>query len=105
MWGGGKLLNNSCTSSPPSLLRPFSEPPNPAIRQISLCHPWNAGDNDRLSTDTRPLSSHRHSVDPTLHIPAIEGEVEVEGAERERKRGEGSGVKGVSKCQLGCFTL
>lgn len=45
----GWLLNNSCTSSPPSLPRPFSKPPNPAIRQLSVCHPWNAGDNYRLS--------------------------------------------------------
>lgn len=33
----------------PSLPRPASKPPNPAIRQISLCHPRNAGDNYRLS--------------------------------------------------------
>lgn len=88
--GGGEgvqLLNNSCTSSTLSLLRPLSKPPNPAIRQISLCHPWNAGDNYRLSTDIRPLSSHRHSVDPAVHIPTIEGEVEVEGAEAKRREG------------------
>lgn len=85
--GGGQLLNNFCTSSPPSFLRPFSKPPNPAIRQISLCHPWNAGDNYRLSTDTRPLSSHRHSADPTVHIPTIEGEVEVEGTEGKARGG------------------
>lgn len=87
--GKREVVGGSCSTTPvpPSLLRPFSKPPNPAIRQISLCHPWNAGDNYHLCTDTRPLSSHRHSVDPTVHIPTIEGEVEVEGAER--KRGEG----------------
>lgn len=84
--GGGGVVAQQLLYLP-SLLRPFSKPPNPAIRQISLCHPWNAGDNYRLSTDTRPLSSHRHSVDPTVHIPTMEGEVEVEAAER--KRGEG----------------
>lgn len=48
VWGGG-LAQQLLYSSPPSLTRPFSKPPNPAIRQISLCHPWNAGDNYRLS--------------------------------------------------------
>lgn len=102
------MLNNSCTSSPPSLLRPFSKPPNPAIRQISLCHPWNAGDNYRLSTDTRPLSSHSHNVDPTVHIPTIEGEVEVERAARKDRGGvEGGGleVELVFNNQLGYFTF
>lgn len=81
---GRWLLNNSWFSS---LLHPFLSPPNPAIRQISLCHPWNARDNYRLSTDTRPLSSHRHGVDPTVHIPTIEGEAEVEGAQTKRREG------------------
>lgn len=47
--GGGVVAQQLLYSSPPSLPRPFSKPPNPAIRQISLCHPWNAGDNYRLS--------------------------------------------------------
>lgn len=46
---GGGLAQQLLYFSPPSLTRPFSKPPNPAIRQISLCHPWNAGDNYRLS--------------------------------------------------------
>lgn len=93
-------MGGGCSTTPVPLLRPFSKPPNPAIRQISLCHPWNAGDSHRLSTDTRPLSSHRHHVDPTVHIPTIEGEAEVE--EAQSKRGEGAGleVELVFKSQL-----
>jgi len=35
------------------------------------------------------MASHRHSVDPTEHIPTIEGEAKVEGTERETEgRGE-----------------
>lgn len=76
---GGGMSGSGCSTTPvplplPPISAPFSKPPNTAIRQISLCHPWNAGDNYRLSTDRRPLSSHRQRVDPTLHIPTIEGE-------------------------------
>lgn len=80
------MLNRSCTSSAPSLTRPFSKPPNPAIRQISLCHPRNAGDNYRLSM-IQGLSSHSHNVDPTVHIPTIEGKAEVKRAQKRQGRG------------------
>lgn len=68
----------------PTLLAPFAKPPEPAIRHISLCHPWNVGDNYHLSSDPRPLSSHRHSVDPTVYIDFKEGKVEVKGTEKQR---------------------
>ncbi|MEQ2190621.1 hypothetical protein XENOCAPTIV_002571, partial [Xenoophorus captivus] len=72
---------------------PFYKPPKPAIGQISLCHPWNVGDNYRLSTDTKPLSFHRRSADPTVHIPAMEDEEEnLQGGVR-GNRGENGGCR------------
>lgn len=83
--GGGYLLNNSCTSFPPSHLCPLSKPPNPAIRQISLCHPWNAGDNYRL--DGRPLLSQAE-LTPLCTSPPRRVEA------GEEATGRGGGVEG-----------
>lgn len=96
---GGRWWGGSCSTTPvPPFSAPFSKPPNPAIMQISLCHPWNAGDNHHLSTDTRPLAAHRHGVDPVAHIPSIEGQG-GSGRGREKEGGAGGGWRvGAKTC-------
>lgn len=98
-WEGGRcVLSNSCTVPllhPPLSACPFGKPPEPAIRQISLCHPWNVEDNYRLSNDPRPFSFHRHSADPTIHTAFTEGKVEVGESRENQMRTEGLEVNHI----------
>lgn len=104
-WGGA---GGSCSTTPGPLLPLFSTPllsplTLPSGRYLSLS---SLECRRSLSPLQHYKASLRHSVDPTLHIPTVEGEVEVQG-EKQRVRGGGAelDIKHVFNSQLDCFTL